>query len=106
MNSRYDFMKESKVCDIDGVPYPDPLSVNYSDFAIKEIPLPYQVSSGDIAKFWTHMYRKYEVPYYDDILLNMNGIGYIGLLEPGSVIYDFSLNDISHFNENKRKEVE
>lgn len=106
MKSRYDFMKESKACDTDGLPYPDPLSVNYSDFAITSVPDIKKVSAGDISKFWTRMHRDYGTTELDDVLLNMNGIGYIGLMEPGSTILEFSLNDIEKFNENKRKETE
>ena len=31
MNSRYDFMKNSKVLDIDGIEFPDPLSIKYGE---------------------------------------------------------------------------
>lgn len=100
-------MGESKVVDKeDGIPYPDCLTTNYSDYSITAIPEFYKISAGDISKMWIHMQKVYGVPYYDDILLNMNGIGYIGELEPGSKILDFKLTDIQDFDKNKRKEVE
>lgn len=107
MVSRYDYMKSSEVCDKeDGLPYPDVLTTNYSDILLKEIPTKKRVSAGDIAKFWMFMYREYGYPYYDDLLLNINGIGYVGELQPGSEIYKLGLNDIINFDTNKRKEVE
>lgn len=106
MKSRYDFMEKSTVCDTDGIPYPDVLTTNYSDFSLTEIPLSKRISARDISRMWIYMYEKYGITYYDDILLNMNGIGYIGELEPGSKIFNFSIKDIENFNDNKRKEVE
>lgn len=106
MKSRYDFMEASKVCDTDGQPYPDVLTTNYSDFSLTKIPPKHIVNIGNIKRFWKYMYDTYGIAYYDDILLNMNQIGYIGELEPGYRIYEFDLNDIENFNNNKRKEVE
>lgn len=105
MKSRYDFMEDSKVCDIDGVNYPDPLSLNYSDYAITEIPTLFQTTAADISKFWTRMYHDYKITELDDVLLDMNGIGYVGMLEPGSILYRFDIKDIQGVNSNKRKEV-
>ena len=100
-------MDESTVCDTeDGIPYPDVLTTNYSDFSLTEIPTIKRISAGDISRMWIYMYNKYGVPYYDDILLNMNGIGYVGELEPGSKIFNISMTDMEKFNTNKRKEVE
>lgn|SRR5574344_968852 len=105
MNSRYDFMSESSVVDDeDNDSYPDILSVDYSNYGLSEVPVLKLVSSADIQKFWTYMNKAYGISYYDDILLNMNGIGYIGMLEPGSKLVNFSLSDIKNFNTNKRKE--
>lgn len=104
--NRYDFMQESRVCDEDGLPYPDILSVNYSDFAIENVPLFQKVSAGDISKFWIYMHKNYNRPDLDDVLLNMNGVPYVGMLEPGSILANFDINDIKAFCRNKRKEVE
>ena len=40
------------------------------------------------------MYNNYGSDSMDDILLSINGIGYIGELEPGSVIFNISQNDM------------
>ena len=107
MKSRYDYMEEGVVCDSeDGIPYPDCLTTNYSDFTITAIPTTHRVTASDISKFWLYMYKLYKRADMDDVLLNMNGIGYIGELQPGSLIFNFSMNDINNFNFNKRKEVE
>ena len=105
MKSRYDYMTDSEVCDKDGIAYPDPLSLNYADYAITEIPTLFQSTTGDISKFWTRMYQDYKITELDDVLLDMNGIGYTGLLEPGSILYRFDIKDIQGINVNKRKEV-
>lgn len=46
MTSRYDYMTESNVEDIDGEKYPDIFSVNYSDFKLTKIPKPHRISSA------------------------------------------------------------
>ena len=51
------------------------------------------------------MYHDYKITELDDVLLDMNGIGYVGMLEPGSVLYRFDIKDIQGVNSNKRKEV-
>lgn len=106
MTSRYDYMTESNVEDIDGEKYPDIFSVNYSDFKLTKIPKPHRISSADISKFWAHMYEYYRRVDCDDILLNCNGIPYIGMLEPGSLIVDIDMNDLLNFNTNKRPECD
>ncbi len=92
--TRYDYMKESQVTDIDGEVYLDPLSIDYSKLELTEVPTPNKISSADIQKFWLYMYNNYGSDSMDDILLSINGIGYIGELEPGSVIFNISQNDM------------
>lgn len=104
MNSRYDFMEASSVKDIDDEVFPDILSEDYSKFYFTEVPTPVMVSAGTIQKFWLYMQENYGIPYYDDLLLNMNGIPYIGMLEPGSTIWNISLNDMKNYKNNIRKE--
>ena len=101
MNSRYNFMAESKVTDTDGDTYPDPLSISYGDTKFSDIPAKHVVSAGDISKFWLYMYNNYQVCEYDDILLSLNGIPYIGTLEPGDVICQLPISDIMNFSTNK-----
>lgn len=87
--------------DIDGEPYPDPLSINFADVRLTKIPTKHQISAGDIAKFWLTTYREYNITQYDDLWLSLNGIPYIGMLELGDVIYKFDINDIINFDKNK-----
>lgn len=107
MNSRYDYMKDSVVCDPeDGVPYPDVLTTNYSDVNLTKIPTITRMTAADIQRMWKFMYDNYGIAYYDDLLLNINGIGYVGEIEPGTQLVKIDIEDLKNFNENKRKEVE
>lgn len=101
MKSRYDYMTASKVLDEDGEEYPDCLTADYTNTKITEIPLPNIIAQGDLEKFWLYMYRLYGVPYYDDLLLNINQIPYIGFLQPGSTLMNLKYSDLIQFNTNK-----
>lgn len=103
MESRYDFMTESTVLDDDGQAYPDCLSINFSDVKITEVPTFTQATFGDINKFWSFMLKNYSVPMYDDILLGMNMVPYVGMLKPGTIIANFSLKDLINFHTSKVK---
>ena len=53
MANRYDFMKQALIAkDVDGEPWPDPLTINYSNVRLSQIPTSYKIAAGDIAKFW------------------------------------------------------
>ena len=83
----------------DGERYPDPLSVNYAKAKFTEIPRSAQVSVGDIHKFWLHMYQNYDgLTDHDDILLNLNGVPYVGMLEPGDALYEIAKKDLESFD--------
>lgn len=97
MKSRYDYMKESSVFDIDGEPFPDPLSVAYNNISLTKLPSKKMVSSVDISKFWLFMYRNYGLQEEDDILLGLNGIPYVGMLEPGDEIFLVDAVDLENF---------
>ncbi len=99
MKSRYDCMKESSVKDIDGEFFPDPLSLSY-DISVTELPSKKQVNSVDIAKFWLFMQNNYDMAEEDDILLGVNGVPYVGMLEPGDEIYLVSKTDLENFAAN------
>ncbi len=94
MNSRYDFMNESNVQDIDGELYPDVLSMDYSHIKFNNLPPISTITSADINRFWYFMYRNYGIQYYDDLLLNLNGIPYVGMLEPNDKLVMIQLDDI------------
>lgn len=96
--NRYDFMEVSKVTDEDGMAYYDPLSVDYSKLKLSEIPTVKTITAADIEKFYLYMYNNYGEVSLDDILLLLNGIGYVGELEPGSTIFNFSKADLQNFN--------
>lgn len=98
MISRYDYMESSKVFDIDGESFPDPLSVAYNNVELTKLPSKKSVSSVDIAKFWLFMYNNYNIQEKDDILLGLNGIPYIGMLEPGDDIFLVDSTDLDNFN--------
>lgn len=101
MISRYDYMQPSSVIDEDGLQFPDILSVDYSKIQFEEsLPEPTLVSAGDLNKFWLFMYKNYNITELDDLLLNINGIPYIGMLEPGNKIFKISKDDIINFDKN------
>lgn len=89
MFSRYDAMEESKLVDpVDQVAYPDPLSLNFNNLKLTEIPKLRSISKVDLDRFWIFILRQYKtIAEGDDIVLTMNGIPYVGMLEPGDQIY-------------------
>lgn len=101
MKSRYDFMAASEVLDTDGTEFPDILSVDYSKIQFNgDLPVPSIISAGDVEKFWIYMYKNYGITYFDDLLLNVNGIPYVGMLQPGEKILNVSMEDLNNFNKN------
>jgi hypothetical protein len=100
--SRYDLMTEadSAFDAEDGERYPDPLSVNYAKAKFTEIPHSVKVTQGDIHKMWLHMYNNYDgLKDHDDLLLNLNGFPYVGLMTPGDTLYEISKTDLENFNQ-------
>lgn len=104
MSSRYDFMKEGTVTDIDMETFPDPVSLRYNNLKLNHLPVEHTVSAGDITKFWYTMFKKYDRVDMDDILLSLNGIKYIGDLQPGDVIYMLDSADLTNFNDQTLEE--
>lgn len=104
MVSRYDFMEESKtqVDPEDGVPYPDPLSVNYRSTQLTTIPKYVLIEQRYIDKFWLFMSDFYNEVEYDDILLTLNNVPYVGDLEPGDPMFLIKLDDLKNFNKQKQ----
>lgn len=105
MFSRYTEMRASKVKDrIDQELYPDPLSVNYNNTQMSQIPKLRSLSETDIRRFWIFMIKQYEtIAEADDILLTLNNIPYRGLLQPGDNIYLIDISDLHHFNKQQKK---
>jgi hypothetical protein len=98
--SRYDLLQESEVIDpITKEKYPDPLSINYDDGELTKVPFAHQMSDADLDKWWLFFFNEYSkqnypTTSYDDLLLNINGVPYLGTLQPGSVIYIPDYNDL------------
>jgi len=101
MKSRYDYMNESSTTDIDNEKFPDPLSTTFNDIQLTKVPPQVQVTDVDITKFWLFMNKNYGMQEMDDILLNINGIHYLGSLRPGDALYLIDQNDIFNFNDQK-----
>lgn len=106
MKSRYDYMQDSDVTDIDNEKFPDPLSATYNDVQFTQVPIQYVIKDKDITKFWLLMKEQYGVQEMDDVLLNINGIPYLGSLRPGNTLFLVDYNDLSNFNEQKLGDVE
>ena len=103
MLSRYSYMRPGKVQDsVDKDFYPDVLSIDYSNGVIQKIPTLHRITSADISKFWKYMWDRYGILELDDLLLSINGFPYLGMLEPGSELYELSLEDITGYMENKK----
>lgn len=101
MRSRYDYMEESKVADIDKERFPDPLSITYNDIQFSQMPTSKIITEGDINKFWLYMHRNYNMTEMDDVLLNINGVPYIGTLEPGDIFFNVNAKDLENFSKQK-----
>ena len=106
MRSRYDYMKESNTVDIDNEKFPDPLSTTFNDIQLTKVPPQIRVTDSDITKFWLFMNKYYGMQEMDDILLNINGIHYLGSLRPGDALYLIDSNDIENFTEQKFGDAE
>lgn len=95
MKSRYNFMKASIEEDsVDQNNYPDPLTLNYHEFELKEGVEAIELRDVDILQFWNLIHKKYGTAEYDDIVLELNNIPHKNFLNPGDVIYIPSVRDI------------
>lgn len=93
--SRYDFMKDGVVADeITGSFYPDPLSLNYSDFSMSSVPVKNTMSEKKIIFLWKEAESLYGSPCWDDIVLTLNGIPHKNFLNVGDDLFFPSENDI------------
>lgn len=96
MFSRYNAMNASIVKDsVDKDSYPDPLSINYNNMTLTEIPGRADISKVDLDRFWLFMNKKYPgTAEADDILLILNNVPYIGSLTPGEYLYLPIISDL------------
>jgi hypothetical protein len=102
MKSRYDYMTPSVVQDDDTDFYPDILSLNYDQGTLTKIPTLHKLTVGDLNKFWYYMWTKYGQTDMDDVLLNINGFPYIGILQPGDELYELAPEDLTGYITVKR----
>jgi hypothetical protein len=106
MTSRYDFMTASSVTDNNEDVFPDVASLNYADGLFTRIPTYYRMSEPELLKFWLYMWDTYGRAEMDDVLLNINGIPYLGALQPGSVLFNVDVADLDGYLKNKRPEAD
>lgn len=86
--NRYDFMKEGVVADSkSGSLYPDPLSLNYLDFQMTQLPQKEIVTAKGAQEPWNMSIEVYGQPKYEDIVLTLNGISHSNFLREGDILY-------------------
>jgi hypothetical protein len=94
-------MEDSVVLDNDGICFPDPL-LNYNQGVLSRIPTAYTITEQDLRKFWTCMWEQYQLNYWDDLWLNLNGVCYLMDLKPGDQIYKVQPNDLTNYITSKQ----
>ena len=103
MKSRYDYMESSKIQDPeDNDFYADVLSLSYDRGVLTQIPTVHLITAPDLAKFWKLMYDRYGMCEMDDVLLNINGFPYLGMLKPGSELYFVKDSDLTDYLTTRR----
>lgn len=95
--TRYLTMKGSAQVDAQGKSYPDVVSNPINTFETQDPPEHYTIQRKDIMRIDLLMYQKYRYAYYDDVILDFNGIGSIHLLEPGDEILLPSKRDLDNY---------
>ena len=91
--SRYDFMKDGVIVDdVTGSYYPDPLSLNFSNFRITGLPVKDVMDPTKIMFLWKEADDFYGMPCWDDITLTLNGVPHKNFLEIGDELY-FPMED-------------
>ena len=95
MKSRYDYMKEGRVTDIDNSFFPDPLSLNYVAFSPQHALDAVDLSTDGVKKFWWVTHQQYGKPtFLDDVILTLNGVVHKNTLKAGQIIYFPAEEDI------------
>lgn len=95
--NRYDLMQNSVVKDIDNQNFPDPLSVNYNEFAMSSSPYRKKLDSRHLIRPWTLLYSMYSINYYDDIVMNLNGIDLRSSLDASDDLFVPTREDLDNF---------
>lgn len=93
-------MRSSKIRDIDGEQFPDPLTINYQAAidSANSVPGAHEVTFMDLKKLWLMYYKETGKLELDDVLYSINGIEHVGELEPGDIIYMYSPEDVKQFS--------
>lgn len=101
--SRYDFMKDGVTMDeITGSYYPDPLSLNFSDFKMDSLPIKNVMNPTKIVFLWKEADDFYGQPCWDDMVLTLNGIPHKNFLEVGDELYFPTEDDLlNSFNKER-----
>lgn len=104
MISRFLLMENSEVKDEDGEFFPDVLTFPLNDFEFKGQPLRYILNAADLQRIDVLMNEVYNVPVYDDIVLFLSDIPYLGDLndEDDNIVILPVKTDLDNFVSNNR----
>ena len=81
-------MSDSKVRDeVTRSFYPDPMSLNYNNFTLSSIPLKDELNSVKIKYLWKEAEAVYGKPYWDDVVLTLNGVPHKNFIKSGDSLY-------------------
>ena len=101
MKHIYQCMTESTVRDVNGVNYPDVLTLGYYEFNPKNI-IYYSLTDTDIKRFDLLMFRFYGEAQYDDVILAYNH-KYKNDLQIGDVLILPYKTDLDNYFRKNRK---
>jgi hypothetical protein len=83
--------------------YPDVLTLDTNNFTFTSSPEEYYLTKSDILRPDILFYNKYGFPDFYDLIIEINGIGYIKDCSPGDTILLPSLTDLENFYAKNRK---
>lgn len=94
MKTRYDFMRQGVVQDIDRSFYPDVLSLNYNLFTATQALDPVTLDSNQIKRFWLVGQSFYGTEMLEDIPLTLNGVLHKNHLKEGDTLFFPAMDDV------------
>jgi hypothetical protein len=83
--------------------YKDIFSSNIENFVYSTSPTPYVMTQERIQMFARFMFELYGSSEFDDLVLSINNINYLGDLHEGDIILLPSLQDLQRFVRKNRK---
>lgn len=96
-SNRYDFMTPGTTQDSKtGSFYPDPLSLNYLNFKMTEVPYADKFDTKACREPWKEMISVYGKPAFDDVVLTLNGVSHSNFLQEGQIVYIPKEEDITN----------